>query len=280
MKWTTFASAIASKSRDAQVYCQFHTGEISAQPPCSAALSRSWSSPITLRRLASAERAGSAPAPPVVERRHVDQHHPAVEDRRPAQPQRLERSAAGPASATAMLSRTAASGCAPDVDLEERREVAALHEDVRVEIEDPPVLPGERRRQRQPEIGRLRPPRVLPQPVEDARRSSTRQIADAETRRDPRRRDRRGHADADVEVPPGASARDLAAAKMAKRRYCPSAAKTTARSARAGVAASRTMAMAYSARGLRALLSIRRRGCRARGFLLRALGPRLRRPHR
>ena len=54
-----------------------------------------------------------------------------------------------------------------EVDVEQRREVAALHEDVRVVVEDPPVLVGEGRRQRQPHVDDIRPPGIEPEPVED-----------------------------------------------------------------------------------------------------------------
>ena len=101
MKCTTCASAIASKSRDAQVYCQFQTGEISAQPPCSTALIRSWSSPIrsggcclpegeaALQHLLALNAATSISSTPL------------LKTGLPARPRRLKDGTTGPACATA-----------------------------------------------------------------------------------------------------------------------------------------------------------------------------------
>ena len=200
MKCTTCASAIASKSRDAQVYCQFHTGEISAQPPCSTALIRSWSSPI---------RAGGWLPPKARQRASTScalkavtsiSEHPAVEHRRRVEAEAPER--VGPAAGRAPLDVVAHGGqrMRPDVDLEQRGEVAALHEDVGVEVEQPPVGAGEGRRQRQPQVGRLGAPRILPEPGEGAAGVDPGE-ADAEVVQARDRRGVRRRAEADVEAP-------------------------------------------------------------------------------
>ena len=96
----------------------------------------------------------------------------------------------------------------PDVDVEERAEVAALHEDVGVEIEQPPVRAGEGRGQRQPQVGRLGAPRVLPEPGEGAAGVDPGE-PDAEAAEARDRRGVRGHGEADVEAPLRRERQDL-----------------------------------------------------------------------
>ena len=141
------------------MYCQFQTGEISAQPPCSTAFSRSWSSPI---------RAGGWLAPKARQRASTSCALKAATSisstpllKTGAGPRPRRRNDFGPPSGGAPLDVVAHGGqrMRPDVDVEQRREVAALHEDVGVEIEQPPVGAGEGRGQRQPQVGRLGAPR-------------------------------------------------------------------------------------------------------------------------
>ena len=97
MKWTTLASSIASKRRDAQVYCQFQRGESSAQSPCSVMLSRLWSFRISASgcaRPVSRQRSSTSWA---AKAGRVDQQHAAVAvaRRRHAEEAELLRAAAG-----------------------------------------------------------------------------------------------------------------------------------------------------------------------------------------
>ncbi len=72
------------------MYCQFHTGEISAQPPCSTRVEQVLVEADPRRRVAPAEGEAALEHVLPVEGRHVDQQHPAVEDRRRPEPEPAE----------------------------------------------------------------------------------------------------------------------------------------------------------------------------------------------